>query len=201
MYGVRDYRCNLFEMDRMKTDLPTRRLIITGGPGTGKSTLLAHLKQRGFSVFEEVSRRLIQAQRQQPNPALPWDNLPRFAELCLEQMMIQHTKAQPQRINFYDRAIPDIIAYLRNGEEAIPSVYEQVLQQKAYEKQVFFAPPWPQIYINDQERPQRYEESLRISALLTETYEQLGFQLITLPKASCEMRVKFVIEKLAMDEG
>lgn len=182
----------------MTMNQPTRRLIITGGPGTGKSTLLEHLKQRGFSVFEEVSRRLIQEQHQLPNPALPWTNLPRFAELCLEQMMIQHAQALPQHVNFYDRAIPDIIAYLHNGKVAIPAMYEQVLQEKAYEKLVFFAPPWPQIYVNDQERPQKYEESLRISTLLRETYEQLGFQLVVLPKVSCEKRVAFVMEKLAV---
>jgi len=184
------------KIDDLNIDLPTRRFIITGGPGTGKSTLLEHLKQGGFSVFEEVSRRLIQEQHQHPNPALPWTNLPRFAELCLEQMVIQHAEAQPQRFNFYDRAIPDIMAYLRNGGEAIPLVYEQVIQEKRYEKLVFFAPPWPQIYVNDQERPQKYEESLRISGLLQETYEQLGFQLVTLPKVSCEERVKFMMEKL-----
>ncbi|OJJ15021.1 hypothetical protein BKI52_39840 [marine bacterium AO1-C] len=180
----------------MKIDLPIRRFIITGGPGTGKSTLLAHLKQRDVLVFEEVSRRLIQEQHQQPNPALPWINLPLFAELCLEQMMTQHADAQPQCLNFYDRAIPDIIAYLRNGGEAVPTVYEQILREKTYEKRVFFAPPWPQIYVNDQERPQKYEESCRISALLKETYEQLGYQLITLPKTSCEARVKFIMEEL-----
>lgn len=174
----------------------TRRVVITGGPGTGKSTLLEQLKQGGFSVFEEVSRRLIQVQSQQPKPALPWTNLPLFAELCLEQMLEQYSAAQPQCFNFYDRAIPDIVAYLRNGGVAVPPKYAQVLQDKPYDSLVFFAPPWQQIYVNDQERPQKYEESLRIANLLKETYQQLGYCLITLPKVSCEARVAFVREKL-----
>lgn len=173
-----------------------KRFIITGGPGTGKSTLLSCLQQRGFSVFEEVSRRLIQAQRQLATPALPWNNLPRFAELCLEQMLQQHAEANPTKLNFYDRAIPDIIAYLKNGQENIPAHYSTILEEKKYATQVFFAPPWQQIYINDSERPQKYEESLRISALLQQTYEQLGFQLITLPKVSREARARFVMDTI-----
>jgi predicted ATPase len=188
-----DKRVNM--LDKNVNQL-TRRVIITGGPGTGKSTLLEQLRQAGFSVFEEVSRRLIQTQSQQPTPALPWTNLPLFAEICLEQMLEQYNTAQPQRLNFYDRAIPDIIAYLRNGGVEVPPKYAQVLQDKPYDALVFFAPPWQQIYVNDQERPQTYEESLQIADLLKETYQQLGYRLITLPKASCEARVAFVREKV-----
>lgn len=173
-----------------------KRFIITGGPGTGKSTLLSCLQAQGFSVFEEVSRRLIQAQRQLAVPALPWNNLPRFAELCLEQMLQQHAEASTTQVNFYDRAIPDIIAYLKNGQEHIPAHYSAILKEKKYENYLFFAPPWPQIYINDGERPQKYEESLRISKLLQQTYQQLGFQLITLPKVSCEARAAFVVDTI-----
>ena len=39
-----------------------KRVIITGGPGTGKSTLLNLLEKRGYHCHQEISRAVIRQQ-------------------------------------------------------------------------------------------------------------------------------------------
>ena len=46
--------------------------VITGGPGTGKTTVLRELERRGFAVEEEVARRIIREQMESGGNALPW---------------------------------------------------------------------------------------------------------------------------------
>jgi len=46
--------------------------VITGGPGTGKTTVLRELQRRGFAVAEEVARRIIREQIDSGGAAVPW---------------------------------------------------------------------------------------------------------------------------------
>ncbi|PID68155.1 MAG: hypothetical protein CR968_03115, partial [Flavobacteriia bacterium] len=57
-----------------------QRYIITGAPGSGKSSLLEALKLRGYHCFDEVSRLIIKEQQQINGQLLPWDDLAGFAQ-------------------------------------------------------------------------------------------------------------------------
>jgi len=45
--------------------LKKRKIVITGGPSTGKSTVVDELKNRNFNCFDEVSRDIIKEAKQQ----------------------------------------------------------------------------------------------------------------------------------------
>ncbi len=171
----------------------TNRYIITGGPGSGKSTLLNALKREGYKCYDEISRIIIQEQQQTNGDKVPWKNLNAFAHICYNRMAEQ-LKETPQEICFFDRGLPDVIAYLKRGNIAIaPYFYEQC---KDYNNTVFIAPPWQDIFINDTERPETYRQSVEIYQQLQNTYSNLGFQLIELPKVSVAERVGFVQRNL-----
>ena len=34
------------------------KVVIAGGPGTGKTSIINHLKERGFLCFDEISRQV-----------------------------------------------------------------------------------------------------------------------------------------------
>ena len=42
-----------------------KKILITGGPSTGKTSLVSELKKHGFYCFEEISRELTQRMRNQ----------------------------------------------------------------------------------------------------------------------------------------
>ena len=166
------------------------RYIITGGPGSGKSTLLEALIKKGYRGFEEISRIIIQEQHRIGGDKLPWDNLAAFAQICYERMSKQLDECNCNNICFYDRGLPDIIAYLKRGKLSVPESYYQ--KCKDYNAMVFIAPPWKEIFVNDSERPESLEDSIQIYHFLKATYLDLGFQVIELPKVSVEERVKFI---------
>jgi len=58
-------------------------------------------------------------------------------------------------------------------------------------------PPWREIYINDNERDQTFEDALRIYEQLYRWYDNNGYQLIVLPEEPIETRVKIVLEKVS----
>ena len=37
----------------------TKKIVITGGPGTGKSSIINELTKRGYTCYEEISRQVI----------------------------------------------------------------------------------------------------------------------------------------------
>ncbi|PKQ65108.1 hypothetical protein BZG02_04565 [Labilibaculum filiforme] len=170
------------------------RYIITGGPGSGKSTLLNKLSEHGHQCFKEVSRMVIQEQHLIGGDKVPWRNLSEFAEICFERMSSQLSKCKLEGICFFDRGLPDIIAYVRRGKLTVPTKYFN--KSKQYNQTVFLAPPWQEIFINDAERPESFEDAVEIAAFLKNTYQELGFTVIELPKFSVSKRAQFITNYL-----
>jgi predicted ATPase len=169
------------------------RIIISGGPGTGKSTLLAALARQGEVCYEEVSRQVIREQKAQNGRLLPWFNLEPFAQECLGRMQAQLLDSRQHDRAFFDRGLPDVAGYMRHGGLTPP---ELRIASRAYSPLVFFAPPWREIFVNDTERPQTYDVSLALSAQIRRAYVEFGFRVIELEKASVETRLDYVLEEI-----
>ncbi|WP_413285448.1 AAA family ATPase [Vibrio sp. MA40-2] len=170
-------------------------VVITGGPGAGKTSIIESLSQRGYCTFEESSRHLIEQQSQRIDGILPWTNLEKFAELCLD-MMLQQKKLSEARsdICFFDRAIPDICAYLQLGKlEIAPSFVEASV---GYYEKVFFCAPNSTIYSQDEVRPHPFSEALEVHQLLLDCYHGFGYQPIEVPWGTVEERVDFILKHL-----
>ncbi|MCC9138216.1 AAA family ATPase [Pontibacter silvestris] len=173
------------------------KYIISGGPGAGKTTLLQALHQKGYNVSEEASRQLIIEEIAKGSDCLPWGNLPCFARKVLERMIQDFGHAHTtSRTTFFDRGIPDIISYLKVAAQPVDEVYEQAMQQNRYSPLVFLAPPWQDIYVNDSERWQTFEEAVILFHAIKETYQSLRYTIVELPKASVAERVNFVISHI-----
>lgn len=165
--------------------------IITGGPGSGKTTLLRALQNEGYNCSEEASRQVIIEEAAKQTNCLPWINLSCFAQKTLERM-IELYVLSPSGVTFFDRGIPDIIAYLKLAELHVSDDYFKSLQKYPYHPTAFILPPWKEIYLNDSERWQTFEEAVDIYYSLKETYQSLGFNLIELRKTTVEERMKIV---------
>lgn len=172
-----------------------RFVVITGGPGSGKSTLIAALKQAGCSTSEEVGRQIIKEQARIGGKALPWIDPPLFAELMLARE-IQSYEAQLalQGRVFFDRGMPDVIGYLRLLGRPVPPHMERAAMLFRYSRLVFIAPPWQEIFAQDSERKQTFDEARRTYDAMVATYRDLGYDLRDLPRAAVAVRLRFVLD-------
>ena len=175
-----------------------RFFVITGGPGAGKSALVDALCHAGYARSIEAGRGVIQDQVTIGGAALPWSDRILFAELMLSwDMRSYHLAQQAEGIAFFDRGVPDVAGYLRLLGVPVPAHVRKAAEIFRYNRKVFIAPPWREIFIQDRERKQNFEEAIRTYEALKATYSENDYELIELPRASVEERVRFVQAKIA----
>jgi predicted ATPase len=175
--------------------------VITGGPGSGKTTLIDALERKGFARTIEAGRGVIQDQMAIGGPALPWRDPAAFAELMLGWEIRSYRMAERQAGPvFFDRGVPDVVGYLRLMRLPVPAHVEKAADVFRYERRVFVAPPWREIFTQDAERRQDFAEAERTCDALTETYVRLGYEPVVVPRVPVAERMQFVIER-ALAEG
>lgn len=178
--------------------------ILTGGPGSGKSTVLDVFERKGFLRSVEAGRAIIQDQMRIGGRALPWLDPLLFAELMLAWEMRNYTIAteaarQEQAHVFFDRGIPDILGYLVLSGVGVSDHIQTAAQLFKYAPRVFIAPPWPEIFTNDSERKQSYDEAVATFEVMVSTYKTLGYQLIHLPLVTADERAEFMLAHMEPD--
>lgn len=174
-----------------------RFIVITGGPGSGKTTLIDALAARGFPTCPEAGRAIIRDQVAISGPALPWADRALFAELMLSWELRSHGAAHEMAGKvLFDRGVPDVLGYLRLCDLPVPAHIEAAAQRFRYRRQVFIAPPWPEIFGQDAERKQDFTEAERTFHAVAEAYRAHGYELCELPRASVAERVAFVLGRM-----
>ncbi|HWM81460.1 MAG TPA: AAA family ATPase [Pseudolabrys sp.] len=167
--------------------------IVTGGPGSGKTTLIEALAARGHPVVAESGRQIIKEQMATGGQALPWADRTAFAAAMLTQAIDEHRRNRAShRPVFFDRGIPDVIGYLSLVGLPVPAATNDAARHYRYDTRVFIAPPWPEIFTQDSERKQSFEEAEHTFEAMTRVYPRYGYRLVELPRTGVDERVAFV---------
>jgi len=172
--------------------------IITGGPGSGKTSLVDALSEQGIRRMPEAGRAIIQDQVAIGGTALPWADKEAFANLMLawEMRSFRETVSARGPIVF-DRGIPDVIGYLRLCGLAVPASTMKAAELLRYANRVFIAPPWPEIFAQDAERKQTLAEAEHTYHAMVDTYSSLGYELVELPLMTVRERARFVRDQIS----
>lgn len=169
------------------------RYIITGMSGTGKTVLLERFRREDYCCFDEPARKILAAHLPEEGEGFARS----FIDLMLRQSLSDY-KAATGPVAFYDRGLPDVVAYaVRFGVDAGES--RAAAKAHQYEPTVFVAPPWPEIFEHDEYRRASFEDYLEFHDLLLDTYRQLGYACIELPRESVSRRMEFVMAHLGGD--
>lgn len=172
-------------------------IVITGGPGMGKTALVQHLSELGYRHVPETGRAIIQQQVQDGGNALPWQDRATYAQLMFNKSLEDYfkliTASDPI---FFDRGIPDVIGYLELCELPVPYAMIETARNNRYHRDVFITPPWQEIYENDTERKQDFEEAFRTWEMMKEVYTRFNYNLVEIPKLPVSDRVCFILDHL-----
>ncbi|MFA5556700.1 MAG: ATP-binding protein [Flavobacteriaceae bacterium] len=170
-------------------------VLLIGGPGTGKSTLVNILSKRGYVCYPEISRQVILEAQRQGIDQLFLEQPLLFSQKLLEGRINQYKSAlnENENIVFIDRGIPDVLAYMHYiGDTDYPDNFDTACKEHKYTK-LFILPIWDEIYSSDNERYENLEQAKQIQEYLIKTYEDLGYHLIEVPKDTPEKRADFIL--------
>lgn len=170
------------------------RYIITGGPGFGKTTIIRRLEELGHPVCHENSREVIKEQLDTGGNILPWVDVVKFTEIIVEKRAHAYNDVTLERPVFFDRGIPDALAFLYRQELEVKEHLRQAARSHQYNPTVFITPPWYAIFKNDNERRETYAESVTVHTFIAKTYADLGYKLVDVPPGELEERVQFVLD-------
>ena len=174
-----------------------KKILITGGPGTGKTSLFNSLISSGYVGFEEKSREVINSFKKKGIDQLFLTNPLLFSELLLESRISQFSDSNKNKLEnvFFDRGIPDVLAYLDFKKMKYDQQYIIACKKYRYDL-VFILRPWKDIFVNDNERYESFEESLQIDKYIYKTYKNLKYNIIEIPNVSITKRKDFVINTI-----
>ncbi|MGL4238585.1 MAG: AAA family ATPase [Tabrizicola sp.] len=179
----------------MEVGIP-RFILITGCSGAGKSTLLSALRSAGHAVVPEPGRRIVAEEIASGGAALPWIDPAAFARRAVAMSRSDLISAGAAHgFVFFDRGLIDAAVALCHIR-GIP-IEDTLGGLKPYADPVFLAPPWPELYENDEERRHGFAEALQEFARLEAALFRLNYEVRQLPKAPVGERLDFVLNSLS----
>lgn len=173
------------------------RIVITGGPGTGKSSVIKHLESQGEFCLHEVSREITLAAQKEGIEQLFLDQPLLFSEKLLQARKKQYEYAAEyeEKPVFLDRGVPDVLAYLDYAGTEYPDHFRKACEDHKYQK-VFLLPPWEEIYKTDNERYESFEQASKIHESLKKTYLSFGYKPVEVPKLTVKERSRYILNYL-----
>lgn len=174
--------------------------IITGGPGSGKTSVIDALRERGFRCVDEVARKIIREQLLIGGDALHWGDQAKFLELMLSRSMGDYDQVgESDRPVFFDRGIPELAGYCRLVKiPELPHVTRAAALFR-YARVVFVMPLWREIYRNDEERKQDFDEAIASHDAAVAVYREFDYEPVEVARTGVAERVDFILRRIGID--
>lgn len=174
-----------------------QKIVISGGPSTGKTSLIDALSKANYTCIPEISREITLQARKEGITHLFKEDPVRFSKLLLEGREKQYVTADrwDAEIVFFDRGIPDVLAYLKFNGIAYPSEFDTRCAAHPYQK-VFMLPPWEDIHLTDNERYEDFDTATALFYSLSDTYKAFGYKPILIPKGTVKQRMSYLLNHL-----
>ena len=168
--------------------------VITGGPCTGKTTVIDILSSRGYKTTIEHARHYVDTQRVKGRTVEEIrKNMTEFQVGVLNMQINQEAALDVNEQVFLDRAMPDTLAYYQFlGLELDNRLLEQC--NKYCYRKVFILDRLP--LSNDYARLEDKASQIRIHNLIIKVYQSYPCPIVFVPVLPPEERVDFILKNL-----
>ncbi len=180
-----------------------KRFILTGTPGSGKTSVIKELEKLGHAVIHEAATDVISIE-QAKGIERPWESND-FTEKII-RMQKERQMNSSRNIQFYDRApfctyaLGKYLAHWK-GREFTPSPVlldeiDRCLKNGVYQSQIFFFENIGFIEHTDA-RKISYEDALIFEQIHLDVYKEFGFDIVMVPKGlTVRQRCEFILERV-----
>lgn len=170
------------------------RIVLTGGPGAGKTAILEALAQAGFYVAPDVARDIIRERLKAGLSRRPFPE--EFGREMLKRDVFNYDEATRRgRATFFERGVGDSVAFLHIQGAISYSEAQSFMRQYRYDQPVFVLSPWQEIYTTDAERDQTFEESVKVFDEIVAWYQQFEYSVKEVPIGTIESRVSYILDE------
>jgi predicted ATPase len=174
----------------------TNWCVITGGPSSGKSTVIRLLKDQGFQTTIELARHYIDLQRMNGRSTEEIRaNQRQFQHKVLNLQIEQERRLDPQEVVFLDRGLPDELAYYQYFNLPPDEKLIEYLNQNTYKK-IFIMDLLP--LDKDYARTEDVEAQKTLHQLIIDTYKKRSEPVVMVPVLPPKERVKFILDNLGI---
>jgi predicted ATPase len=166
--------------------------VLTGGPGSGKTTSIQDLSQRGYPVQIEIEREMFE-ERFALGHTISDIDFAEFERTALERHLEEEKVFPDGKTIFLDRGTADIRAYCRFFNIAEPDGLAEALSVLPYKK-IFILD-----LVNvaaDGVRHESLAEAQKLHALIGEVYRELGCDIVRVPVMPVAERSDFILANL-----
>ncbi len=186
------YNYDFYSQNLAKLNI--KKIVITGGPGTGKTSIINELKARNHVCLDEISREVTLKAREDGIEQLFLTQPLLFSELLLKgrEKQFQEAANAHTEIVFLDRGLPDVLAYMDYIGDSYPNSFVDSCKTNQYDM-VFILEPWQEIFTSDSERYENFDQAVKIHHHLLNTYERFSYKLWDVPFAKVEERADFIL--------
>ena len=166
------------------------RFVITGGLGTGKTTLISALSD-SISTVAEPARELIAEHRLATDESTLDKRPEEFVQRLIERSIHKYAAVSDGVVAVFDRGLPDCVAYAKVYGLDVGEALAAAAQYR-YETPVFVAAPWAEIYRPDDMRRATFAQAQSFYAEVVAAYESLDYEMVQVPQVSPVERAAFI---------
>lgn len=176
--------------------IQTNWYVITGGPSSGKTTLINQLAAAGYQTVPEVARAYI-TQLLANNHTLDEirHDTGHLQRDILAIALKRERHLQPEQLIFFDRGTPDSLGYFQYYHLDARHVMH-ACEHTRYKK-VFYCHQLP--IVSDSIRVEDNASAKEIGEHIHDSYQKLGYSLIELPAVSVEQRMEIILSHIETD--
>lgn len=187
-----------------KEPIQTEWVVITGGPSSGKTSVINRLKELGYKTVPEAAEELIEEERAKGKKTEDIRvSEEEFTKLVFYKKLEKETRLSAGSLTFLDRGLPDTIAYGQADKYDISyALNDPRLNVNKYKK-VFLLDLVPfeqtEIRIEDKAFAERVDQEL------SDAYKSLGYDVVRVPalpgatlKEKVDTRTQFLLQSLQL---